>query len=118
MQPPMQAPDQIRVSADRRTLTVAWGEECHAIPAELLRVESPSAEVQGHGPGEKKLIAAKGDVTVADVRPTGRYAVRIAFSDGHDSGIYSWDLLRRFGREGERMLLDYDRRVREAGKAR
>lgn len=65
------------------------------IAYEKLRVESPSAEVQGHGPGEKKTVTGKQDVMVTDATPVGRYAVRIVFDDGHDTGIYSWDYLRK-----------------------
>lgn len=67
------------------------------IPFELLRVESPSAEVQGHGPGQKKTVTGKQNVQVAAAEPVGRYAVRLTFDDGHDSGIYSWDYLRALG---------------------
>ena len=67
------------------------------IPFELLRVESPSAEVQGHGPGQKKTVTGKRDVQVTAAEPVGRYAVRLTFDDGHDSGIYSWDYLRALG---------------------
>ena len=107
----MQAPTELRVSRDRRTLHVAFADETHDIPAELLRVESPSAEVQGHAPSQKTLVTGKEDVTITDIVPTGRYAVRIAFDDGHSTGIYTWETLARFGREGEAMLADYRARV-------
>ena len=67
------------------------------IPFELLRVESPSAEVQGHGPGQKRTVTGKQNVQVTAAEPVGRYAVRLTFDDGHDSGIYSWDYLRALG---------------------
>ncbi len=66
-----------------------------AIPAEILRVESPSAEVQGHGPGQKRVVAGKENVAITDVQPVGHYAVRIVFDDGHDTGLYTWDYLRK-----------------------
>ena len=114
----MDAPTEIRLSKDRRTLTVAWGTETHAIPAELLRVESPSAEVQGHDPGQKQLVSGKRLVEIIGVEPVGNYAVRLRFDDLHATGIYSWDLLRRFGREGEAMMVAYDAAVRAAGRSR
>ena len=67
----------------------------YALPAEYLRVESPSAEVQGHGPGEKRLVAGKRAVGVTQVEPVGNYAIRIDWSDGHNAGIYSWEHFRR-----------------------
>lgn len=114
----MPAPTELRVSKDRRTLSVAWGTETFDIPAELLRVESPSAEVQGHDPSQKKTVGGKRDVTIANIVPTGRYAVRIVFDDGHDTGLYSWDLLRRFGEEGATMMRDYEAALARAGLSR
>ena len=114
----MEAPDEIRLSKDRRTLTVAWGAESHAIAAELLRVESPSAEVQGHDPSQKTLVAAKREVEIIGIEPVGNYAVRLRFDDLHSTGIYSWDLLRRFGREGGAMMAAYEAAIRDAGLSR
>ena len=114
----MEAPTEIRLAKDRRTLTVAFGTETHAIPAELLRVESPSAEVQGHDPSQKQLVPGKREVEIIGVEPVGNYAVRLRFDDLHSTGIYSWDLLRRMGREGEAMMAAYDRAIREAGRSR
>ncbi len=70
-----------------------------SIPFETLRVESPSAEVQGHAPHQKKILTGKQDVQVTGAEPVGRYAVRLIFDDGHDSGIYSWDYLRALGQQ-------------------
>ena len=114
----MDAPTEIRLSKDRRTLTVAWGAESHAIPAELLRVESPSAEVQGHDPSQRTLQSGKREVEIIGVEPVGNYAVRLRFDDLHSTGIYSWDLLRRFGRDGEAMMAAYDAELRAAGRSR
>jgi DUF971 family protein len=75
-----------------------------SIPFELLRVESPSAEVQGHGPHDKKLVLGKENVSVTDALPVGRYAVRIVFDDGHDTGLFTWPLLRRLGEEAGRAV--------------
>lgn len=83
------------------------------IPFELLRVESPSAEVQGHGPGGKTLVLDKADVGVTAAEPVGRYAVRIVFDDGHDTGLFTWAYLRNLGEHGGAMLADY--RARLAG---
>ncbi len=84
------------------------------IPFELLRVESPSAEVQGHNPADKRLVRDKAAVGVAQALPVGRYAVRIVFDDGHDTGIYPWSLIRRFGEEGPALLAAYRARLQTA----
>ena len=93
-------PTELRVSKDRTQLTVAFDDgSSYALAAELLRVLSPSAEVQGHGPGQKVTVPGKRNVTIRSVVATGHYAVRIAFDDGHDSGIYTWRYL-----EGKRTV--------------
>ncbi len=93
-------PTEIRLSRDRRTLTVRFENgEAFDLPAEYLRVESPSAEVQGHGPGEKKTVPGKRAVEILAVEPVGHYAVRLVFDDMHDSGIYAWDALHALGSE-------------------
>ncbi len=93
-------PTEIRLSKDRRTLSVAFDTgESYALPAEYLRVESPSAEVQGHGPNEKKTIPGKMNVEIIGVEPVGRYAVKLVFDDMHDTGIYGWDTLAEMGRD-------------------
>lgn len=84
------------------------------VPFELLRVESPSAEVQGHAPDQKKLVTGKQDVEVTAAEPVGRYAVRLTFSDGHNSGIYSWDYIRALGEDADEMMADYRARVADA----
>ena len=86
-----------------------------SLPAELLRVESPSAEVQGHGPGEKRLVAGKRDVTIEAVESVGNYAVRLVFDDGHSTGIYGWRYLAELGAEPDMRLRTYRSRLREAG---
>ncbi|MDX2233037.1 MAG: DUF971 domain-containing protein [Hyphomonadaceae bacterium] len=81
-----------------RTLHISFDDgAAFDIPFETLRVESPSAEVQGHGPGQKRAVTGKAGVGVIEARPVGRYAVRIVFDDGHDTGIYAWDYLRALG---------------------
>ncbi len=92
-------PTEIRLSKDRRTLSVSFESgERHDLAAEYLRVESPSAEVQGHGPGQKKTIAGKRNVEIIAVQPVGNYAVKLVFDDLHDTGIYGWDTLAEMGR--------------------
>lgn len=94
------APEEIRVAKDRRAVTLVWpGGERHVLPAEFLRVVSPSAEVQGHAPDQRVTVSGVREVTVADVQPVGHYAVRLVFSDGHDSGLYTWHYLRILGEE-------------------
>ena len=81
------------------------------IPYELLRVESPSAEVQGHSSAGKKWVAGKQDVSIVRAEPVGRYALRLIFDDGHESGIYTWDWLYRLGRDQNHLLAEYRRAV-------
>lgn len=95
----MPAPRELRVSKDRRLLTVAFAEADYALPAEMLRVLSPSAEVQGHAPDQRVTVGGKRDVAIASIVPTGHYAARIVFSDGHDTGIFTWTYLETLGRE-------------------
>jgi DUF971 family protein len=88
-------PTEIRVSEAGRTLNVSYDDgRADALSAELLRVESPSAEVQGHTPDQKVLVAGKKDVSIRGVEPVGSYAVRLIFSDGHTTGIFTWGYLR------------------------
>lgn len=85
------------------------------IPFELMRVYSPSAEVQGHGPGQEVLQTGKREVDIVQLQPVGNYAVQPTFSDGHDSGIFSWDYLYFLGSQQEQLWADYERRLAEAG---
>jgi DUF971 family protein len=89
-----------------------------SIPFELLRVYSPSAEVRGHRPSEAKLVSGKQNVGVAKAEPVGRYAVRIGFDDGHDSGLFSWDLLYDLGRNQDKRMRNYLAKLTEAGASR
>ncbi len=88
------------------------------LPAEYLRVESPSAEVQGHGPGEKQLVAGRKHVGILRLEPVGNYAVRIVFDDLHDTGIYSWSYLYELGIERERRWSDYLAALEKADQSR
>ncbi len=101
-------PTEIRLGEDKRTLRLAFDDgAAFTIPAELLRVESPSAEVQGHNPSEKITVPGKRAVRITAVEMVGNYAIRLTFDDGHATGIYPWDLLYRYGREQEAMLAAY-----------
>lgn len=88
------------------------------LPCEYLRVESPSAEVQGHGPGQKVLVAGKRDVNIAAIEPIGHYGVLLRFDDGHASGIYSWTLLHALGLEHEARWANYLAALEAAGATR
>ena len=93
-------PTELRLSHDKNRLTIVFDSgEQFALPAEYLRVESPSAEVQGHGPEQKQIVTGKEQVKIAALEPVGNYAVRIRFDDGHDTGLFSWDYLHELGRE-------------------
>ena len=101
-------PTELRLAKDRRSLTVAVDNgESYALPAEYLRVKSPSAEVQGHSPDERKTVPGKRDVMILEVNPVGNYAVRLVFDDLHSTGIFSWDYLSELGRNRERRWQDY-----------
>jgi len=93
-------PTELRLDPAKKTLTVAFDSgERYALSAEYLRVESPSAEVQGHGPSQKQIVTGKESITIAALEPVGNYAVRIRFDDGHDTGLFTWDYLHELGRE-------------------
>jgi DUF971 family protein len=93
-------PTEIRLSKDRKLLTVAFDNgESHALPAEYLRVFSPSAEVQGHSPAQRQTVGGKAKVEIIRVEPVGNYAVKLHFDDLHNTGIYAWSYLLRLGRE-------------------
>jgi len=105
-------PVEIRCNVERNRLNVRFENGEHfELSAELLRVESPSAEVQGHGPGQKNTPRNKQGVTITKIAAVGSYAVRLTFSDGHNTGIYSWDLLHDYGRRKEQLMADYQQRA-------
>jgi len=96
----MTTPTELRVSKDRRLLTVTFpGHSPFGFTAELLRVLSPSAEVQGHSPEQRVTVPGKRDVAIARIEPVGNYAVRIVFDDGHDTGIFTWAYFHTLGHE-------------------
>jgi DUF971 family protein len=101
-------PTEVRLRKDKATLTVAFENgEVFDFPAEFLRVHSPSAEVQGHSPDERKTVAGKRNVTIREVQPVGNYAVRLVFDDMHSTGIFSWDYFLKIGRAQDSMWLAY-----------
>lgn len=102
-----------------RALEVRYADgSAFTLPAEFLRVHSPSAEVQGHGPGQAVLVPGKQDVAITDIEPVGHYALQITFSDGHDSGLFSFDYLFRLGREQDTLWQRYLDRLNAAGQSR
>lgn len=104
----MKPPIEIRVSKDRQTLTVRFPDaEPVPLSAELLRVLSPSAEVQGHTPDQRVTVAGKRNVGISAIEPIGNYAIRILFDDGHETGLYSWAYLAELGREREKRWQEY-----------
>ena len=112
-------PTELRLHKDRKTLTVAFDNgESFDLAAEYLRVRSPSAEVQGHSPAERKTVAGRKNVAIIDVTPVGNYAVRLSFDDMHSTGIYSWDYLRELGRDHDANWQEYLDELRAKGLER
>jgi DUF971 family protein len=100
-------------------MTIAFDDgEIYNLSAELLRVESPSAEVQGHGAGQKQLVPGKSQVKIISVTPNGNYAVRLGFDDGHSTGIFSWRYLRFLGENATSLMDDYLENLADAGMTR
>jgi len=113
------APTEIQLHTKSKILELRFEDGAHfELPCEYLRVFSPSAEVQGHGPGQEVLQLGKEDVTITAVEPVGNYAVKLVFDDGHDSGLYSWDTLYFLGANQEDNWRNYLVRLREAGYER
>ena len=109
-------PQDITVHGASRVLEVAFSDgQTFRIPFELMRVYSPSAEVQGHGPGQEVLQTGKREVTLLKLEPVGNYAVQPTFSDGHESGIFSWDYLYFLGSQEAQLWQDYEARLTAAG---
>ena len=101
-------PTELRLNKDRKTLSIAFDDgERFDLSAEYLRVKSPSAEVQGHAPDERKTVPGKRDVIILEVHPIGNYAVRLVFDDMHSTGIYSWDYFVNLGRNRDSHWQDY-----------
>ncbi|WP_075185416.1 gamma-butyrobetaine hydroxylase-like domain-containing protein [Teredinibacter haidensis] len=104
-------PSTIKLHRTSCILEVAFGDQRFRLPAEYLRVYSPSAEVKGHGPGEEVLQLDKENVAITGIEPQGNYAIKLIFSDGHDSGIYSWHYLHELGTQQEEKWQEYLARV-------
>lgn len=114
-----QRPTDIQLHQKSRILELRYADGSHfELPCEFLRVYSPSAEVRGHGPGQEVLQVDKEDVNITAIEPVGNYAVKLVFSDGHDTGIYDWDYLYKLGTEQERLWQDYLERLHQAGHER
>jgi len=112
-------PTELRLHKDRKTLTVAFDKgESYNLAAEYLRVKSPSAEVQGHSPDERKTVPGKKNVMILEVQPVGNYAVRLVFDDLHTTGIFSWDYLLELGRQHKRYWQDYIDELAQKGLSR
>jgi DUF971 family protein len=112
-------PQDITVHGQSRLLEISFANgEAFRIPFELMRIYSPSAEVQGHGPGQEVLQTGKRQVTLTALEPVGNYAVKPIFSDGHDSGIFSWDYLYFLGTQQDELWDAYAKRLQEAGVQR
>jgi DUF971 family protein len=112
-------PTEIRLNSAERKLEVDFDDGSHfALPAELLRVESPSAEVQGHGPHQKTIVTGCRYVGIQAVEPVGHYAIRIRFDDGHDSGLYSWQYLYELGQKQDELWRDYLAEIAKRGLSR
>ena len=112
-------PTEIKLHQKSRLLEISFADgKTFRLPCEFLRVYSPSAEVRGHGPGQEVLQTGKQEVEILRVEPVGNYAVQLHFSDGHNTGIYSWPLLYDYGLQQEEMWRRYLQRMAEAGASR
>ncbi|HTH41408.1 MAG TPA: DUF971 domain-containing protein [Rhodocyclaceae bacterium] len=112
-------PTELKLHNTSRILEVSFDDGSHyRLSYEFLRVFSPSAEVRGHGVGQGVLQTGKREVTITDVEPVGNYAVKISFSDGHNSGLYSWDVLHTLGSQQEALWQDYLKQLEAAGASR
>lgn len=106
-------PSKLAFKRGAKALEIAFEDgKAFAIPFELLRVESPSAEVQGHHASQKQLVRGKEHVLITDAEPVGRYAVRLIFDDGHSSGIFSWDYLYELGENADALMAEYRAKLR------
>ena len=112
-------PSELRLNPEKTALRVTFSDGVSEnLPAELLRVNSPSAEVQGHSPAERKLVAGKRDVSIREIEQVGNYAVKLVFSDGHDTGLYSWPYLYRMATAKAELWDAYLKETAAAGLSR
>ncbi len=115
----IEQPTEIKLHQQSRELELAFADGCnYRLSYEYLRVQSPSAEVRGHGPGQEVLQVSKQDVKVLGVEPVGSYAMQITFDDGHDSGLYSWEYLRHLGDRRDELWQAYLQKLEDAGASR
>ena len=115
----MPTPTEITLHQKSKMLEIAFDDGTrYTWPFEFLRVNSPSAEVRGHGPGQEVLQTGKRNVNVLGIEPVGSYAMKIAFDDGHDSGLYTWEYLQHLGKHQDALWQDYLRQVKETGASR
>ena len=113
------APTELTVHGQSRVLEVSFSDgKQFRIPFELMRVYSPSAEVQGHGPGQEVLQTGKRNVGITAIEPVGNYALKLVFNDGHDTGLYSWDLLYDLGKHADQLMSNYLERLAQEGASR
>lgn len=112
-------PTEIRLNPAKNELHITYDDgNAFVLTAEFLRVHSPSAELKGHGEAERKIIGGKSRVTISAIEPTGHYAIRIIFSDGHSTGIYSWLYLHEIGRDREELWRQYLQDLEKRGLSR
>src|SRR4051794_749388 len=117
--PAMTPPTEIVLHQASRVLEITFADgSVYRLPCEFLRVHSPSAEVRGHGPGQEVLQVGKRDVNITAIEPVGAYGVRLIFTDGHDTGLYSWDYLLQIGLNQDQLWQDYLARLEKAGATR
>ena len=113
------SPTEIKLHQKSRILEISFADgKTFRLPCEFLRVYSPSAEVRGHGPGQEVLQVGKKNVEITHIEPVGTYAIQLCFSDGHDTGIYSWDNLYDYGLHQDEMWQRYLTRMTQAGASR
>ena len=111
-------PNEIKLHQKSRRLELIYEDESYALDFEFLRVYTPSAEARGHGPGQEVLQTGKRNVTIERIEPVGTYALRLVFSDGHDSGLYSWDMLHNLGRHQAELWAEYLKQIERNGLSR
>ena len=114
----MTPPSKINLNKAKTVLTVTFDDIDYELTSEFLRVYSPSAEVVGHGPGQETLQLGKENVTITNIQPTGNYAIVLFFSDGHDTGIYSWSHLRNLSTNYDALWAEYLKKLDDAGHKR
>ena len=118
LSPDTPIPTEIKLHQKSRRLELIYEDESYALDFEFLRVYTPSAEARGHGPGQEVLQTGKRNVDIERIEPVGTYALRLVFSDGHDSGLYSWDMLHNLGRHQAELWAEYLSQIERNGLSR